>query len=57
MKTLLATGAVLLLAAVSASADKVSESGHATYFTTLTEGLAHAGNTDQPVVLKFYTDW
>jgi hypothetical protein len=58
MKTarVLAIVLMLLAVAVSVSATLVTDKG-APFYTTLTEGQAAAAKADQPLLVKFYTDW
>ncbi|MDZ4723618.1 MAG: hypothetical protein SGI97_06915 [candidate division Zixibacteria bacterium] len=47
----------LVVLASSASATLVSEPGHASFYTTMPEAIEQAAAKNQPIVLKFFTDW
>lgn len=55
--TTLVTGLALVATLSTAQAALVSEEGHAGYYTTLDEGLKAASEKNQPLLIKFFTDW
>ncbi len=57
MRTLTLVLLVMLTFCCAASAELVSEPGHAPYYTNLDEAMTAAAQKNQPIAIKFYTDW
>ena len=54
--TKIVTLATLLLAG-TATAELVNTAGKAQYYTSYEEGLKAAAQANQPMALKFFTEW